>query len=64
MSLGEPEFGHSLGLNPSAPSVILPANKAPTPETRDALPPLSLGQPGRHALVPRDLPLCAPGVPV
>ncbi len=29
----------------------------PSPETHHALPPLSLGQPGRHPLVPRDLPL-------
>ena len=57
-------FAHSLGLTPPATSVSLPASKAPTPETRHALPPLGPGQSGRHALVPRDLPLRAPGVPV
>jgi len=46
-------FGHSLRVTPPAASAILPANKVATPETRHALSPLGLGQPGCHALVQR-----------
>ena len=54
-------------MDPTPRSAILRGINAitgPTPGTRHALPLLGPGQPGGHSLVPRDLPLRAPGVSV